>query len=202
MLISNGFKKKTDMSDILEDSILENASEWIHKTELWRKTKSDKKRCFDTIDYLVKEGFLETKKEQNMHKFRRKNEILTDKEFEESQIRRKGWMVEKVDVINSIEKPLFKYVKSRKQSEPRTKLIKGVLESLDYYMNGSTAHIARLRLAKAYHIINKKTADKRINMIENTISHTANYFLSTNPNEVEQIKEYNQRISRRTTFKI
>ncbi|BDQ31308.1 hypothetical protein [Nitrosopumilus zosterae] len=193
---------KTDMDIILEDSILENASEWIHKTELWRKTKSDKKRCFDTIDYLVKEGFLETKKEQNKHKFRRKNEILTDKEFSESQIRRRGWMVDTVNAINNIEKPLFTYVKSRKQSEPRTKLIKGGLESLDYYMNGSTAHIARLRLAKAYHIINKRTADKRIDVIENTINYIANYFLSTNPDESEQIKEYNQRISRRTTFKI
>lgn len=202
MLISNGFKIKTDMSIVLEDDILENASEWIHKTELWRKTRSDKKRCFDTIDDLTKEGFLEIKKDGNKHKFRRKNEILTDKEFGESQIRRRGWMVEKIDVINSIEKPLFKYVKSRKQSEPRTKLIKGGLESLDYYMNGSTAHIARLRLAKAYHIINKRTADKRINLIECTINHIANYFLSTNPDETEQIKEYNQRISRRTTFKI
>lgn len=202
MLISNGFKMETDVSVILEDNILENASEWIYKTELWRKTESDKKRCFGIIDYLVNEGFLETKKEGNKHYFRRKNEMLTDSEFEESQIRRKGWMVEKVDTINNIKKPLFKYVKSRKQFEPRTKLIKGGLESLDYYMNGSTAHIARLRLAKAYHIINKRTADKRITMIENTINHTANYFLSTNPDEIDQIKEYNQKISRRTTFKI
>ncbi len=202
MLITNGFKNKTDMSIVLEDNILENTSEWIHKTELWRKTKSDKKRCFNIIDYLVKEGFLETKKEGNKHKFRRKNEILTDKEFEKSEIRHRGWMVDKVKTINSIKKPLFKYIKSRKQSEPRTKSIKGALESLDYYMNGSTAHIARLRFANAYHIINKRTADKRINIIENSINYTANYFLNTNPNEIEQIKEYNQRITRRTTFKI
>lgn len=69
--------KKRDQNNIkksysLKESILENSSEWIHKTELWRKTKSDKKRCFDTINYLVKEKFLETKKEGNMHKFRRR----------------------------------------------------------------------------------------------------------------------------------
>jgi len=64
-------KKKVTKS--LKDSILENATEWIHKTEIWRKTKSDKKRCFDTINYLVKENFLETKKVGNMHMFRRRN---------------------------------------------------------------------------------------------------------------------------------
>lgn len=202
MFITNGFKNKTDMSIVLEDSILENASEWIHKTKLWRKTKSDKKRCFDTIDYLVKEGFLETKKEGNKHKFRRRNEVLTDQEFEESEMRRRGWMLDKVNAINSIKKPLFKYVKSRKQSEPRTELIKGGLESLDFYINGSTAHISRLKLAKAYNIISKKIADKRISIIENSINDTISYFLRTNKDEVDQIKEYNQRITRRTTFKI
>jgi hypothetical protein len=193
---------KTDMSVVLEDSILENTSEWIHKTELWRKTKSDKKRCFDVIDYLEKEGFLETKKEQNRQYFRRKNTILTNKEFEEAEMRHREWKIDKINAINSIKKPLFRYVKIRNQYEPRTKLIRSALESLDYYMNSSTAHIARLRLAKAYQIINKRTADKRINMIENSINITANYFLSTNPNEEEQIKEYNKRISRRTSFKI
>lgn len=64
----NNIKKS---SQSLKENILENASDWIHKTELWRKTKSDKKRCFDTINYLVKEKFLETKKERNMQKFRR-----------------------------------------------------------------------------------------------------------------------------------
>ena len=57
----------------LKESILENATEWINKTELWRKTKSDKKRCFDAINYLVKENFLETKKVGNMHMLRRRN---------------------------------------------------------------------------------------------------------------------------------
>jgi len=72
-LIIIKLKKRNNIkkSQSLKESILENASEWIHKTELWRKTKSDKKKCFDTINYLVKEKFLETKKEGNMHKFRR-----------------------------------------------------------------------------------------------------------------------------------
>lgn len=65
-------QKKKKVTKSLKDSILENATEWIHKTEIWRKTKSDKKRCFDTINYLVKEKFLETKKEGNMHMFRRR----------------------------------------------------------------------------------------------------------------------------------
>jgi len=190
------------LDSILEDIILENASEWIHKTELWRKTESDKKRCFGIIDYFVEEGFLETKKEGNKHYFRRKNEIMTDKEFEESEMAHHGWMIDKVKTINSLEKPLFKYVKSRKQHEPRTKLIKGVLESLDYYINGSTAHQARIRLAKSYDVINKRIADKRINMIEHSINDTISYFLNTNKDEVEQIKEYNQRITRRIMFKI
>ncbi|PBO85072.1 MAG: hypothetical protein COA77_06000 [Thaumarchaeota archaeon] len=190
------------MSILLEDRILENTSEWINKTELWRKTKSDKKTCFGMIDYLVKEEFLETKKEKNRHYFRRKNAIMTDKEFEESEMRHRRWKITKINAINTINKPLFNYIKIRKQFEPRTKLIKGGLESLDYYMNSSTAHIARLRLAKAYGIINKRTAEKRINMIEKSINISAKYFLDTNPDEVEQIKEYNKRISRRTSFKI
>ena len=66
-------QKKKKETKSLKDSILENTSEWIYKTALWRKTKSDKKKCFDTINYLVKENFLETKKEGNMHMFRRRN---------------------------------------------------------------------------------------------------------------------------------
>lgn len=190
------------MGIILEDKILEEASEWIHKTKLWGNIKSDKKRCFDTIDNLVKHELLETKKEANRQYFRRKNEIITDKEFEESEMAHHGWMIDKVKTINSLKKPLFKYVKSRKQYEPRTKLIKGVLESLDFYINGSTAHQARIRLAKSYNVINKRIADKRINTIEHSINDTVSYFLSTNKNEVEQIKEYNQRITRRIMFKI
>ena len=191
------------MDTELEDMIIDNASEWIHKTALWKliKPKVDKKRCFDTIDYLAKEGFLDTKKEGNRHYFRRKNE-MTDKEFTESEIAHRGWMIDKVKTINSLEKPLFKYVKSRKQHEPRTKLIKGVLESLDYYINGSTAHQARIRLAKSYDVINKRIADKRINMIENSINDTISYFLNTNKKEIDQIKEYSQRITRRVMYKI
>lgn len=190
------------MDIILEDKILEKSYEWIHKTGLWRRTESDKRRCFSIIDELEKEGLLEIKKEGNRHYFRRKNEILTDKEFEESEMRHRGWMMDKVKTINSLKKPLFKYVKSRKQHEPRTKLIKGVLESLDYYINGSTIHQARIRLAKSYNAINKRMADKRINMIEHSINDTINYFLNTNRNEVDQIKEYNLRITRRIMFKI
>jgi len=190
------------LDNILEDKILEKSYEWIHKTGLWRRTESDKKRCFDTIDYLVNEGMLEIKKDGNKHYFRRKNEILTDKEFEESEMAHHGWMIDKVKTINSLEKPLFKYVKSRKQHEPRTKLIKGVLESLDYYINGSTAHQARIRLAKSYDVINKRIADKRINMIENSINDTISYFLNTNKKEIDQIKEYSQRITRRVMYKI
>jgi len=94
------------MDTELEDKIIDNASEWIHKTALWKliKPKVDKKRCFDTIDYLVKEGFLDTKKEGNRHYFRRKNE-MTDKEFEESEMAHHGWMIDKVKTINSLKKP-------------------------------------------------------------------------------------------------
>jgi len=91
----------------LEDRILNNTSEWIHKTALWKlliEPKVDKKRCFDTIDNLVKENLLDTKKEQNRHYFRRKNEILTDKEFEESEMWQRGLMMDKVKTINRIEK--------------------------------------------------------------------------------------------------
>ena len=190
------------MDIILEDKILEDSSEWIHKTELWRKTESDKKRCFGIIDYLVKEGFLETKNEGNKHYFRRRNEILTDKEFEESEMRHGEWMIDKVKTINQLKKPLFKYVKSRKQFEPRTKLIKGVLESLDFYINGSTVHQARIRLGKSYNIYSKGIADKRINMIEKSINDTISYFLNTNKKEIDQIKEYSQRLTRRIMFKI
>jgi len=192
------------MNTELEDRILDNTSEWIHKTALWYliKPKVDKKRCFDTIDELVNEGFLQHKIEGNRHYFRRKNEILTDKEFEESEMRHKGWMVDTVKAINRLKKPLFKYIKIRKQFEPRTKVIKHDLEVLDYYINSSTIHQARIRLAKSYNITNKRIADKRINMIEKSINDTVNYFLNTNKGEVDQIKEYSQRITRRMPFRI
>jgi len=192
------------MDSELEDRILDNTSEWIHKTALWNLIipKVDKKRCFDTINHLAKEDFLQHKSEGNRHYFCRKNEVLTDKEFEESEIRHRGWMIDKIKVINRLKKPLFKYVKIRKQFEPRTKLIKRVLESLDYYINGSTIHQARIRLAKSYNIINKRIADKRINMIENSINDTINYFLNTNKDEVDQIKEYAQSQLRTVRFKI
>jgi len=188
----------------LEDRILGNVFEGIHKTALWKliKPKVDKKRCFDTIDYLVKVGLLESKRDGNKQCFSRKNWILTDKEFDESEMWQRGLMMDKVKTINQLKKPLFKYVKSRKQFEPRTKLIKEVLESLDFYINGSTVHQARIRLGKSYNIYSKRITDKRINMIEKSINDTISYFLNTNKKEIDQIKEYSQRITRRVMYKI
>ena len=201
-LITNGFEKKTDLDIELEDKILENTSEWIHKTELWGKTKSDKKRCFDRINYLLKEGFLEAKTEGNKHYFRRNNEISSEKEFEHSEKLHRKWMIDTVKVINNLKKPLFKYVKSKKQYEPRTHEIKHDFAVLDDYITRVEIHQTRIRLAKLYKIIRERKANKRIAMLEKTLKDTIDELLKGNPKETEQIKKHSQRITRRVMYKI
>ena len=192
------------MDTALEDRILDNASEWIHKTALWNliKPKVDKKRCFDTIDYLVKEGFLDTNKIGNKHQFRRNNEIASEEDFERTQKLHKKWMIDTVKVINSLKKPLFKYVKSQNQHEPRTLEIKHDFRALDDYITRSEIYQTRIRLAKLYKIIPERKANKRITILENTLKDTINELLKGNPKETDMIKEYAQRITRRTMYKI
>ena len=202
MLITNGFEKKTDLNIELEDRILEETSEWIHKTDLWRKTKSDKKRCFEGINYLVNEGFLETKKTGNRHYFRRNNEIASDKDFEDHEKWSRGLMTDTVREINGLRKPLFKYVKSRNQYEPRTYVVKHDFAVLDDYITRAEIHQSRIRLAKLYKIIPERKANKRITMLDRTLKDTIDKLLKGNKKEIDQIKEYSQRITRRVMYKI
>lgn len=192
------------MNTELEDRILDNASEWIHKTALWHliEPKVDKKRCFDTIDDLAKGSFLQHKIEGNRHYFRRDNEIVSEKDFEHSEKLHRKWMMDTVRVISNLKKPLFKYVKSRNQYEPRTREIKHDFEVLDDYITRAEIHQTRIRLAKLYRIIPERKANKRSTILENTLKDTIDELIKGNPKEVEQIKEYSQRITRRIVYRI
>ena len=97
--------------------------------------------------------------------------------------------------IKKLKKPLFKYVKTRKQYEPRTKEIRLDLLALDDSVNTLLVIESRIKLAIAYKIIPKKAGIERLKWSETAFNKTMSDFLNSN-DEKEQIQQYIRRTSR------
>ena len=178
----------------LDDMIFFECRSWKHKSQIWRNIGGDKKTCFVAIDTLVKDELLIQRKIGNRHEFMINND--NSENYAESTIKQRHvWLKEGIEEIEKLKKPLFKYVKTRKQYEPRTKEIKNDLLSFDDNVNTLLVIEARIRLAIAYKIIPKKAGIERLKWSQTTFNKTMGDFLNSN-DEKEQIQEYARRTSR------
>jgi hypothetical protein len=178
----------------LEDMIFFECRSWKHKSQIWRNIGGDKQTCFESIDTLVKDELLIQKKVGNRHEFMVNND--NSENYAESTIKQRiAWLKEGIEIIEKLKKPLFKYVKTRKQYEPRTKEIRLDLLALDDSVNTLLVIESRIKLAIAYKIIPKKAGIERLKWSETAFNKTMGEFLNSN-DEKEQIQQYIRRTSR------
>ena len=183
----------------LEFDILRIADSPIAKTDLWRKTSSQKQDVFDAIDNLVSIGALSLTKEGRKHLVCRVDTNSDDItwngviEFQKQQLN------ESVKILQ-VQKKLFKKTKTKTYYEgrlvyvykPIDKEIASELMTFSMQIDHLMQHLNKLQYASSYRFMPVRKAKKRMEIINKIISNAISKVIADRPKELEGLIQFTQ----------
>ena len=165
----------------LEWNILQIATSPISKSELWRKTSSQKQDVFSAIDRLVSTGNLQLSQEGNRHIVRTVDTSSDDitwngiLKFQQDQL--------EVTVSRIQEhKKLFKKTKTKTYHDgqlvykfsPINKEIQSTLLQFSMQIDYLMQHLIKFQYALSFKLITKQKANARLEMVQQIITKEIN----------------------------
>ena len=183
----------------LEWDILQIATSPISKSELWRKTSSQKQDCFSAIDRLVSTGNLQLTKEGNRHIVRTVDTSSDDitwngiLKFQQDQLQ---------VTVSALQehKKLFKKTKTKTYHEgqlvyqfrPLNKQITADLLQFSMQIDYLMQHLIKFQYALSFKIITSQKANSRIDKIRGIISSEINKVMKTHHKDHEGLAQFIQ----------
>ena len=183
----------------LESEILRIASVPISKTDLWRKTSSQKQDVFNAIDHLASTGNLQLKKEGRKHLVVRVDTSTDDitwngiLKFQQDQLQ---------ETVSRLQehKKLFKKTKTKTyhegqlvyQFKPLTKQITTDLLQFSMQIDYLMQHLIKFQYALSFKIITSQKANSRIGKIRGIISSEINKVMKNHAKDHEGLAQFIQ----------
>lgn len=182
------------MKKSYEDRILENTGEWIHTNDLVRRVKGDKTGIINTIQALVKDNSIDSKKEGNRILYKR-NDLSTDYSFRRL-MEVHQWNYDQV--LNALEKvPRLSTKKGKLTSKA-----KSLLKHLEYLLDRSMILTGRINYQSTLGIISKQVAQQRITMENNITSKVMKKINTKYESDLKLIHEFFQDHNKELKFRI
>ena len=183
----------------LEFDILRLASSPIVKSELWRKTSSQKQDCFSAIDRLVSTGNLQLTKEGNRHIVRTVDTSLDDITWNGILKFQQDQLEETVSRLQD-HKKLFKKTKTKTYHEgqlvyqfrPLNKQITSDLLQFSMQIDYLMQHLIKFQYALSFKIITSQKANSRIDKIRGIISSEINKVMKNHAKDHEGLAQFIQ----------
>tara|TARA_Y100001936_G_C15712747_1_gene476835 strand:+ start:48 stop:644 length:597 start_codon:yes stop_codon:yes gene_type:complete len=183
----------------LEGVILKHASVPISKSDLWRKTTSQKQDVFNAIDHLVATGNLQLTKEGRKHLVVTVDTSADDITWNGILKFQKDQLHETVLRLQEHEK-LFKYTHTKMYHEgrlvhqyrPLNKQITSDLLQFSMQIDYLMQHLIKFQYALSFKLITKQKSSSRIERIREIITKEINKIMSDHPNEREGLSQFVQ----------
>ena len=181
----------------LEFDILRLASSPIGKSELWRKTSSQKQDVFNAIDRLVSSGNLQLTKQGNRHIILTVDISADDITWNSILKYQKEQLHESVLRVQD-HKKLFEKTKTKTYHEGLLVYVFKPLDSkitidlmqfsmqIDYLMQ----HLIKFQYALSFKIIPSRKAKSRIETIQGIISSEINKVMKKHPKDHEGLTQF------------
>jgi len=181
----------------LEFDILRLASSPIGKSELWRKTSSQKQDVFNAIDRLVSSGNLQLTKQGNRHIILTVDISADDITWNSILKYQKEQLHESVLRVQA-HKKLFEKTKTKTYHEGLLVYVFKPLDSkitidlmqfsmqIDYLMR----HLIKFQYALSFKIIPSRKAKSRIETIQRIISSEINKVMKKHPKDHEGLTQF------------
>jgi len=183
----------------LEWNILQIATSPISKSELWRKTSSQKQDVFSAIDRLVSTGNLQLSQEGNRHIVRTVDTSSDDitwngiLKFQQDQLQ---------ETVSRLQdhKKLFKKTKTKTyhegqlvyQFKPLNKQITTDLLQFSMQIDYLMQHLIKFQYALSFKIITSQKANSRIDKIRGIISSEINKVMKNHAKDHEGLTQFIQ----------
>ena len=183
----------------LEQEILQIATSPMSKSEIWRKTGSQKQDCFNAIDRLVSKGNLHLKPEGNRHIVRTVDTSLDDitwngiLKFQQDQLQ---------ETVSRLQehKKLFKKTKTKTYHEgqlvyqfrPINKELWSDLSQFSMQIDYLMQHLIKFQYALSFKIITSQKANLRIEKIQGIISSEINKVMKNHTKDHEGLAQFIQ----------
>lgn len=165
----------------LESEILRIASVPISKTDLWRKTSSQKQDVFNAIDHLVSTGNLQLTKEGRKHLVVRVDTSTDDitwngiLQFQQDQLHKTVLKLKE-------HKKLFKKTKTKTYHDgqlvykfsPINKEIQSTLLQFSMQIDYLMQHLIKFQYALSFKLITKQKANARLERVQQIITKEIN----------------------------
>ena len=181
----------------LEFDILRLATSPISKSELWRKTSSQKQDCFSAIDRLVSTGNLQLTPEGNRHIVRTVDTSLDDITWNSILKYQKEQLHESVLRVQA-HKKLFEKTKTKTYHEgqlvyqfrPINKELWSDLSQFSMQIDYLMQHLIKFQYALSFKLITSRKAKSRIETIQGIISSEINKVMKTHPKDHEGLTQF------------
>ncbi len=183
----------------LEWNILQIATSPISKSELWRKTSSQKQDVFSAIDRLVSTGNLQLSQEGNRHIVRTVDTSSDDITWNGILKFQKDQLEETVSRLQD-HKKLFKKTKTKTyhegqlvyQFKPLNKQITTDLLQFSMQIDYLMQHLIKFQYALSFKIITSQKANSRIDKIRGIISSEINKVMKNHAKDHEGLTQFIQ----------
>ena len=183
----------------LEQEILQIATSPMSKSEIWRKTSSQKQDCFNAIDRLASTGNLQLTPEGNRHIVRTVDTSLDDitwngiLKFQQDQLQ---------ETVSRLQehKKLFKKTKTKTYHEgqlvyqfrPINKELWSDLSQFSMQIDYLMQHLIKFQYALSFKIITSQKANSRMEKIRGIISSEINKVMKTHHKDHEGLAQFIQ----------